>query len=156
MSYPSGKYEVQMLKSTGEAAVDLTSTGDKALWGPMFVPHVVHAAAIGLNGTPGDAGVVKFDLRPTIGSDTSRTDGTVATINLATTHTFTAGSGQPVVYHQVSSPVTVYPGQTVVAEVTDASAVADGARIVLWVEPVYETPGNIVGLSTSTTMTATS
>ncbi len=39
-------YEVNMLKATGERVVDLTSTGDKALWGPNFVTHIVIAAAI--------------------------------------------------------------------------------------------------------------
>lgn len=144
-----------MKKSTGETAVDLTSTGDVALWAPAFVAHIVRGAAIALNATPGDAGVVKFDLRPTVGSDTSRTDGTVATINLATTHTFTAGSAQPVVYHIPSSPVTVYPGQTVVAEVTDASASASACRITLWVEALPADAANIATQSTSTTMTAT-
>ncbi len=84
---------------------------------------------------------MKFDLRPTTGSDTSRTDGTVATINLATTHTFSAGSVQPVIYHRPTTPIIVKPGQEVVAEVTDASASVTAASITLWVEPVYSTPG---------------
>lgn len=156
MAYAThGCYEVQMLKGTGERLVDLSSTGDKALWGPMFVPHIVHAMAVSPNATPGDAGVLKLDLRPTTGSDTNRTDGTVATINLATSHTVTAGTISKVIYHQVSSPVTVYPGQELVAEMTDASASVTAAAITLWVEPVYEAPGNIVGLSTSSTMVAT-
>lgn len=153
--YTNSMYEVQMLKGTGERLVDLTSTGDKALWAPMFVPHIVHAMAVGINATPGDAGVLKLDLRPTTGSDTGRTDGTVATINLATSHTITAGTVSKVIYHRVSSPVTVYPGQELVAEMTDASASVSAAAITLWVEAMYENPANIAGLSTTTTMVAT-
>lgn len=130
-----------MLKATGERVVDLSSTGDKALWGPNFVTHIVIAMAVALNATPGDAGVLKFDLRPTTGSDTSRTDGTVGIINLATTHTFTAGSVQPVVFYRPTTPIVVKPGQEVVAEMTDASASVTAASITLWVEPVYSTPG---------------
>src|SRR6476659_10181564 len=128
------RQEVIMLKTTGEDVVDLTTTDDKALWGPVCVPHIIRMAAVALNATPGDSGVLKFDLRPTRGSDTSRTDGTVATINLATTHTFAAGSAQPVVYHYPTTPIIVYPGQEVVAEMTDASASVTAARISLWVE----------------------
>ena len=156
MSYAThGAYEVMMLRTTGERVQDLTSTGDKALWGPMCVPHVVKMAAISLNATPGDAGIVKFDARLTVGSDTGRTDGTVAIINLATSHAVTAGTTSVTVYSIPTSPVTIYPGQEVVAEVTDASASASACAITLLVEPVYETPGNVSTFLSSSTMVAT-
>jgi hypothetical protein len=144
-----------MRKTTGEDAVSVAATADIAQWAPVCVPHRIHMIAIALNATPGDAGVVKFDLRPTVGSDTNRTDGTVGIINLATSHTFTAGSAQPVIYEELDEPFVVYPGQEVIAQVTDASANATAVHIGLWVEPVYERPGNIVDLSDATTMTAT-
>ncbi len=154
--YIVNRYETAMRKSTGERIVDIDAgTGDVALWGPNCVPHIVRMAAIALNADVSNAGVVKFDLRPTTGSDTSRTDGTVATINIPVTTAFTAGSAQPVYYHVPSSPVTVYPGQEVVAEVTDTAAGATGVSITLWVEAIYEVPANVIGLSGSTTMTAT-
>lgn len=146
--------EVQVLKLTGERRLDLTSTGDVGQWGPGFVPHIIRAWSIVLDVTPGDAGVIELDLRPTHDSDTNRSTA-FGSIALATTHTYTAGSAQPVVYQVLSTPQTVYPGQEVVVQVADASASVDEAIVTLWVEPVYETPGAIAGLSTTTTMTAT-
>lgn len=144
MAYTHTKYEVDL--TSGTATLDLTSTGDKAVWGVGLVPHIVRAAAIVINATPGDAGVVKGDLRPTRGSDTSRTDGTVFTINMATSHTFTAGTTRKIIYHVPSSPVTVMPGQEVVVEVTDASASVNAAKMYLLVEPSWDQPGNITGM----------
>lgn len=153
--YTINRSEVIMRRATGEDRIDLTSTGDVAFWGPGFYAFRILAVAIVLDATPGDAGVVKFDLRPVHDSDSNRTDGTVATINLATTHTVTAGTGARVVYSIPSSPVTVYPGQEVVAEVTDASASVDEARICLVLELLYENPSNMLALSGATTMSAT-
>lgn len=150
--YANNRYEVTMLAATGESVVDCTSTGDVAVWGPGFVPHIVHAVGAVLNDTPGDTGTIKFDLRPTRASDTNRTDGTVGQIELLTTHTFTAGSAQPVIWDRPSSPVTVYPGQEVVAQVTASAAAVTAVRLVLWVEAVYATPGSVDELSTTTTM----
>ncbi len=154
--YHVNRSEVLVTATTGEVVMDFSSTGDKGTWGPAYVPHIVRAVGIALNATPGDAGVIKGDLRPTLGSDTSRTDGTVFTINLATSHTFTAGSAQPVIYHVPSSPVTVYPGQSVVVEATDASAAVTAARVSLWVEPIYEVPANMSTIVSAITMSATS
>jgi hypothetical protein len=112
-------------------------------------------AAISLNADCSNAGTIKGDLRPTTESDTSRTDGTVFTITIPVTTAFTAGSAQPVYYHVPTSPVTVYPGQEVIAEVTDGAAGVTAASITLWVEAIYETPANVLTLSGSTTMTAT-
>lgn len=140
MAYDHTKYEINL------GTLDLTSTGDKANWGPGMVPHIVRAVAIIVNATPGDAGVIKGDLRPTRGSDTSRTDGTVFTINLATSHTFTAGTTRKIIYHVPSTPVTIYPGQEVVVEATDASASVNAARVCLLVEPSWDQPGNLTGM----------
>lgn len=156
MSYAThGCYEVPMLAATGERVVTVASTGDKAIWSPVFVPHLVHAIAISLNVTPGDAGVIKFDKRLTTGSDTGRGDADVATINLATSHTVTAGTTSRIVYKQLDPPATIYPGQEVVMEVTDASASSTACAVAMWVEPVYENPANIAGLSTTSSMVAT-
>ncbi len=154
--YHVNRSEVVVRATTGEAVLDLTSTGDKGTWGPAFVPHIVRAVSVALNGTPGSAGIVVGDLRPTMGSDTGRTSATVFSIALATTHTFTAETAQPVIYHVPSSPVTVYPGQSVVVECTDASAAVDGARVTFWVEPIYEVPANMSTIVSAITMSATS
>lgn len=151
--YTNARYEVNL--TSGTAVLDLTSTGDKAIWGPVCAPCYIRMVAVTLNATPGDAGVLKGDLRLTRGSDTNRTDGTVFTINLATTHTVTAGSVSKVIFHYPTNPPLIYPGQEVVFEVTDASASVSAAKASFWVESVYEDPDNIVGQSTTSTMVAT-
>ena len=59
------------------------------------------------------------------------------------------------IYHKLTTPFTVYPGQEVVVEVTDASASVDEAKISFWVEAIYEDPDNIVQLAPTMTMVAT-
>ena len=146
--YTNHRYEVRM--TSGTAFVDVTSTGDKAVWGPAFVPHIVRAVAISLSADPADTGTVKFDLRPTRGSDTSRTDGTVGTIELLTTHNFTAGELPAVIYHVPTSPVTVYPGQEVVCEVTASAAGPSACSVSMWVEAFYDDPDNQTGMTATT------
>lgn len=144
MSYAHGLQEVRMGASTGVTNLDLTSTGDKARWAPGLCPMVVRQVSVLVNAAPGDAGVVKFDKRPTYGSDTSRGDGDVAVVNLATSH----AAGKCV--YKKNLNVTINPGQEVVAEVTDASASVNGAQITLLVEPAYEEPGNVSAMVAST------
>ncbi len=153
--YAIHRYEVQLQAATGERIFTLESTADVAVWGPNCVPHIVRMVAISLNADTSGAGVVKGDLRPTHGSDTSRTDGTVFSITVPITSAFTAGSAQPVYYHIPTSPITVYPGQEVVVEVTDTVTGATAASVAFWVEALWEHPSNILSASTTTTMTAT-
>lgn len=129
--------------TTGTAVLDLTTTGDKARWNPGIRPMVIRAIAIHLNAAPGDAGVVKFDKRPTFASDTGRGDGDVAVINLATTHA--AGA----VVYKKGLNVEIAADEEVVMEVTDASAAVSGAKCTLFVEPRPEEPAN------NTTLVAT-
>lgn len=136
------KYEVNL--NNAAAVLDLTSTGDKARWNPGFVPHIVRAVVVALNAVPGDAGVVKFDKRVTFASDTGRGDGDVAVVNLLTTHL----AGDVIYKDQLN--VRIDPGQEVVVEVTDASAAVTGARVSLWVEPIFEHPDNDTNLKATT------
>lgn len=149
--YTNHIYEVNMLRSSGEPLQTMASTADVAIWGPGLMPHRVLGAALVLNADPNSAGTVKFDLRPTRGSDTSRTDGTVGQLDWATTATFTAGSEVSVIYEEFSSPVIVYPGQEVVAEVTDADTSNDGVRIVLLVEAIPTRPSQVEDHTSGTT-----
>lgn len=132
MAYPHSKYEVKL-----KSAADLNSVADIAAWGPGYVPHRIHAVALVINNVIAAAGVVKFDKRPTAGSDTGRGDGDVAIINLATSH-----DGGEVVYKDGLN-VILNPGQEVVAEVTDATGASDTAEVIIYVEPVWENPDNI-------------
>ena len=60
---------------------DLSGTGDKAYFDIPFKCNVVYAAVVVTTAIAGTA-VVKFDKRHAAGSDTGRTDGTVASITL--------------------------------------------------------------------------
>ena len=139
--YTSGQYEVQL--GNGTTVLDLTTIGDKARWSPGFVPHIIRAVVVAVNAAPGDAGVVKFDKRPTYSSDTNRGDGDIAVVNLATTH------AQGNMVYKKALNVTINPGQEVVVEVTDASASVNGARVSLLVEPAPEEPANITAMKLS-------
>lgn len=143
--------EVNMLRSTGEPLQTMASTGDVAVWGPGVYPHRVLAAGIVLHADPNSAGTVKFDLRITRGGDTNRTDGSVGSLTWATTDVFTDGSLVPVIYEEFASPVIVYPGQEVVAEVTDADTANTVVRIVLVVELIPTRPAQVEDLTGGTT-----
>lgn len=141
MTYVTGGLqEVRVGAVTGTTNLDLTSTGDKARWAPGLVPVTIRQVAVLLNAAPGDAGVLKVDKRPTYGSDTSRGDGDVTTINLATSHA--AGK----VVYKSGLNVTINPGQEIVFEMTDASASVNGAQISMLIEPSYEQPANLTAM----------
>jgi len=126
--------------NTGDPTIDATTTGDKANILVPFKCEVIRAFVL-LNAAPGDAGVVKFDKRPTYASDTGRGDGDVGVINLLTTHT--AGK---FIYKEIpvagTGHVILVEGDEVIVEVTDASAAVTEARAGLLVREVPEVPGN--------------
>lgn len=130
--------EIQKIEVELAKAADLNSVADitGASFAPGYMSYIVRAVALVINNDIAAAGVVKFDKRPTAGSDTGRGDGDVAVINLATTHT-----GGKVVYKDGLN-VRIDPGQEVVAEVTDATGASDTARVILYLEPTWERPAN--------------
>jgi bifunctional ADP-heptose synthase (sugar kinase/adenylyltransferase) len=65
-------------------------------------------------------------------------------INLATTHT-----GGKVVYKDGLN-IRLDPGQEAVAEVTDVTGAGDTARVILYLEPVWERPANIAAMVATT------
>lgn len=143
MAYTNGGLlEVPM--TVAAATLDLTSTGDKARYSPGLSPVIVRGVAVQINATPGDAGVLKGDKRPTFGSDTSRGDGDVFVVNILTTHV--AG----VTVYKMGLNTTLNPGQELVVEMTDASANLNGAKVTLLVEPSPEQPANITAMKLST------
>jgi hypothetical protein len=131
MAYTHTQYEVIVGKD-----LSLASTADVADWACGMVPHRIRAVGVVITNTVGSAGIVKLDKRPTAGSDTSRGDGDVCTINLATTH----DAGE--VVYKTGLNVEILPGQEVVAEVTDACASGDTAHVVMLVEPRWDQPAN--------------
>lgn len=125
------------------AEITVASTGDKAEFVCPSFPIKVKRIGLLLSAAPGDAGVVKFDKRPTYESDTGRGDGDVGTLNLATTHA--AGA---MVYKDVD--VALSPGDEVVVEVTDASANPTACRAFMMWEPDWDTPANCADMVAST------
>lgn len=124
--------------------VTLATTGNKAFFTAIVRPFKIRAVAVAINAAPGDAGVLKFDKRPTVGSDTGRGDGDVAVLNLLTTHA--AGN----VIYKEGLDVLINPGQQVVAEMTDASAAVTAAVISMLVEEAHERPANLTNMKATT------
>lgn len=124
---------------------DLNSVADitGATYGPAFEPVYIVGIAAVIDNDIGATGVVKFDKRPTFGSDSSRGDGDVGVLNLTTAHT----QGK-VVYKSVT-PIKLSPGEEVVAEVTDATAASDTADIFIYVSVSPEVPANLTKLVAS-------
>jgi hypothetical protein len=137
-------YAHQLIEVKVAAAASLASLADIGSWGPGLVPVTIRGVALLIGSDIAAAGVVKVDKRPTFGSDTSRGDGDVATINLATTHT-----GGKVVYSD-GLDVDINPGEEVVFEVTDVTGAGDVADLILLVEPRWEVPGNIAAMVATT------
>jgi hypothetical protein len=133
MAYTHSKYEVILARGA-----DLNSVADVtgAHWSPGYVPHRVRAVALAIDNAIGGAGVLKFDKRPTHGSDTDRGDGDVAVLTIPNS---TAGG---IVLYKDGLNVLINPGEQVVAEVTDATAASDTGTVIIYVEPVWERPGN--------------
>lgn len=145
MAYTNGGL-IEVPMTNAAATLDLTSTGDKARWSPGLSPMIVRGVVVQLNAQPGDVGVLKGDKRPTFGSDTSRGDGDVFTLNLLASAVHAAGKS----VYKMGLNVTINPGQEVVVEMTDASAAVNAAKVTLLVEPSPEQPANITAMSLST------
>lgn len=114
--------------------LDMTSTGVKARFAIPFKCVLIRCAVV-VNAAPGDAGIVLFKKRPTLGSTSG--ESTAATVNLATTHT--AGK---VVYKDLATLVEFSEGDELVAEVTDASANVNAGGVFAIVRQVPEVIGN--------------
>lgn len=140
MAYTHTQYEVVMGKD-----LSLASAADVADWAPGFVPHRIRAVALVFTTAANASGTLKIDKRPTAGSDTSRGDGDVADID----YDATAGA-QGLVVYQTGIDVKVSPGEELVAQVTDATPTAGNAHVVLFVEPMWEEPGNNSDMSATT------
>ena len=132
-----GQFEVRMTRRG-----DLNSVADVtgATYAPAFLPVWVVGVAAIIDNDVGATGVIKFDKRPTFGSNTNRGDGDVGVLNLTTAHL------QGKVVYKYITPVKISPGEEVVAEVTDATAASDTADIILLLSSSAEVPGNIASM----------
>lgn len=119
---------------TKDAALD--STADVGDWAPGFTPVIVRAVGLIVTNAIGATGVLKFDKRPTAGSDSGRGDGDIAVLNLATTHAIGT------VVYKDGLNIRLNPGEELVAEITDGAAASDTGHIFIVVEPTWEVPQN--------------
>lgn len=129
--------------------VVLTATGDKVAFPIPYRCTLLYAAlAMITTCAGGDATpVVKFDHRPTAGSDASRGDGDCGVFVLGTQ------AGGKMVYFKPTDRVTFEPGEEVIMEVTTAAAgggAAGACRPVLVVRVHEEMPGNLSGMVAAT------
>lgn len=139
MSYTTGGLYEVTVKQGG----DLNSLADLGRFAPGLSPVYIRGVVAIMHNAVAAAGVVKFDKRPTFGSDANRGDGDVAVLNLTTAHT-----GGKAVY-KMGLNVKISPGEEVVAEVTDVTGAGDLADIILLVEPAQEMPANISAMVAS-------
>ncbi len=117
--------------------VDVGSTGDKASWAPGRPVNIVRwGFMVHTNLVSGASFAMTLDHRPTIASDTGRTNGSVAAGvdtaggSITLTGNANAGKGR---YHNVvaANGFHVDPGEEVVFEVTDA---ATSGAVFLFIE----------------------
>jgi len=93
-------------------------TGDAGVFSVPFKCEVERAQLTITVATEAGAAEVKFDKRPTAGSDTSRGDGDIADINIGVAGVSAQGE---VAYDLVAAGVTLEPGQQVVVQVITAN-----------------------------------
>jgi len=124
------------------------AAGDVAVFS---VEHSCMVILAGANITETNAGattpgVVKFDKRPTAGSDIDRGDGDIATLNMATT-----AAGKQL-YDEVAAGTELNPGEEVVVELA-TQPVGDAAghfRPFVLVEYLPETKANMTNMVATT------
>jgi hypothetical protein len=121
------------------------STGDKGVFTIPFKCSIIKAGCIVTENCSGavTTPVVKFDKRPTAGSDVGRGDGDIAEIKLSTT---IAGK---VMYDRVAEGTNLVPGEEVVVELTTAAMQGEATsgtgeiRPFLYVEYLPEVTANL-------------
>lgn len=108
-----------------------------------FPCEVDYAAIVVTEGIAPGTPEIKFDKRPTAGSDTARGDGDIGDINLGVAGVSDVGD---VAYDLVARGTTLEPGQEVVVQIV--TAVAGGGTGTVWPQLVVRaTPETFANLS---------
>lgn len=121
--------------SMDEQGIDLAVCADGDDAGAFLVPFrcSTHMAAVaileGIAGAGDPTPIIKFDLRPTAGSDTSRGDGDIGTINLGVTGASAQGD---YVYDRAAFGTELTPGNEVVVELASTTYGLAGAAGHIW------------------------
>lgn len=125
------------------AALDISSTGDKANFAPGVATIVIRAVAAVILNDIGATGTINFDRRITAGSDTGRVDNVITALSLTTAHT-----GGKVVYRDGLN-VEFKPGEQLMVAADDAAAAGDLVDVLIWYEYRWENPSNTPALVAS-------
>lgn len=132
----SNKYEVPLYLVS--AQFDLDTTGDKATFTAPPFRTVLYGVGITVDSTDAGGGVVKFDRRPTAGSDTSRGDGDAGVV------TIPASNQQgKVLIDTAFRGLAINPGDQIVAEVTSDPGAGPTMYAQVWLQYDPEEVGNL-------------
>lgn len=156
MAYTHSKYEVELNSPIGPSdgakptaaahGVRLDATGVAGQWGPGMVPHIVRGAAIvPLSPTTNHTNAISVRFDADISTPGTPTD--IFTIVLPTT---AGGRAHHSVYYRPTYYIEIKPGSLVRANVTAAATAGVYAKAVLYVEPRWEEPGNLTGMTQTT------
>lgn len=126
-------YELDLQKEVFASDADMSGTGDQGTFTPAFPCEIVGFGYVITTVVVDAAGglVLKADKRPTAGSDTSRGDGDVGTLTLTAAQASALTAGK-VMLARPTSPVTVYPGEQVVLDLTTAPDSGAGLPFVIY------------------------
>lgn len=135
MAYTHSKMEYQLADKASVASAAVI--GDEHVVG--VIPHIVRAVSVVITTSPSDAGTITFKHRPTVGSSSGEV--TIAAIDYAGT----AAAGDVLYVDGLNVEVT--PGESIIAEVTDATPTSGNASAVVYTEPRWERPENIAAMT---------
>lgn len=149
MGYTHSRYEVTLEPATpstapaaGHNGVDFSQVGATvaaAVYAPGLVPHIIRGAAIIplVTTALADDVSVKFDADLT-------TPGTPT--NLFGILWPTEIKAHTSLYYTPTYEIIIRPGQHIDVRVTTLGAAGSNAKVVLYVQPCWEEPGNITGM----------
>lgn len=127
MAYDKDQQSVQA------TIADLSATGDKVTFTPVFPSEIVEFGVIITTVVVGTGMIFKCDKRVTAGTDTGRGDGDLGTLTPA----IAAAVGTKQV-SRPTNPGTVVPGQQAILELTTGATSGAGIGFITFREkPVY-------------------
>lgn len=138
MAYTHDKDERQLADKEGLDTAEVI--GDELAIGN--VPWIVRAVAVVITTSPDEDGQITVKRRDVAGSSSDEDD--IAVINYAA-----SVSAGDVIYDN-NLDIEVTPGQSIVAEVTDATPTSGNASVLVYGEMRWENPGNFTNMSETT------
>lgn len=149
MAYNHSRYEVEVQPATPSSApaagfngIDFNQPGATVaagVWAPGYVPHKIRGAAV----IPLVTAALAEDCSVNFDVDTT-TPGTPT--NMFKILWPTEIKAHRSLYYTPTYSIVVNPGQHVNVRVTTLGAAGSNARVILYVEPVWEEPGNVTGM----------